>query len=78
MKGNLMARSKQYRRVEDRKWTLTPTWVDKTMVVLKWFLYIMPLVCISIAMWLPSGDLSYSYALTAIWGLALLKITDGI
>jgi len=72
-----MAKSKnQYRRKQDRRWKLTPTWVDKLMTVCKWWLYTMPLICVSIAMWLEPSVLSQSYVITSVWCLSILKLID--
>ena len=64
------------RRKEDKKWNLFPSWVDKLMMVCKYFLYVMPLICISIAMWLEPSALSLSYVITAVWCLSLLKLIE--
>ena len=64
------------RRREDRKWSITPTWVDKLMIVCKWWLYTMPIICISIAMWLEPTAISQSYVITAVWCLSLLKLIE--
>mgnify|MGYP003115983961 CR=1 FL=1 len=64
------------RRKEDRKWNLVPSWIDTTMVICKWFLFIMPFICISIAMWLEPSATSLSYVITAVWCLSLLKLIE--
>ena len=72
-----MAKNKnQYRRKQDKRWNLTPTWVDKLMTVCKWWLYTMPIICVSIAMWLEPTAISQSYIITAVWCLSLLKLTE--
>jgi len=64
------------RRTEDKKWSLMPSWMDKVMSVCKWVLYVMPILCISIAMWLEPLAVSQSYVITAVWCLSLLKLID--
>ena len=79
MKGNLMAKSKQYnRRYDDREMNISmlPTWMDKLMSVCKYFLYIIPFLCCSIAMLLEGTLTSHSYVLTAVWCLSLLKLIE--
>ena len=66
----------RYRRKQDRKWSITPTWVDKLMTVCKWWLYTMPIICVSIAMWLEPSATSLNYVITAVWCLSLLKLTE--
>ncbi len=64
------------RRKEDTKWSIIPKWIDKVMNVCKYFLYIVPFLCCSIAL-LTEGTLtSQSYVLTAVWCLSLLKLID--
>ena len=74
-----MARSKQYnRRYDDKEMNISmlPSWMDKLMSVCKYFLYIVPFLCCSIAMLLEGTSTSYSYILTAVWCLSLLKLID--
>ena len=74
-----MAKNKnQYRRKQDKRWNLTPSWVDKSMTVCKWFLYLMPIICSSIALWLEGTGLGYSYLHTAVWCLSLLKLIEAL
>ena len=79
MKGNLMARSKKYnRRKEDREMgiSMLPQWVDTIMNICRYFLFVVPFLCCSIAMLLEGTPTSYSYILTAVWCLSLLKLID--
>jgi hypothetical protein len=64
------------RRKEDRTWSVTPSWIDNVMSVCKYFLYVMPFICISIAMLLEPSALSLSYVITSVWCLSLLKLID--
>tara|TARA_Y100000361_G_scaffold917_1_gene748 strand:- start:563 stop:814 length:252 start_codon:yes stop_codon:yes gene_type:complete len=79
MKGNLMAKSKQYnRRYDDKEMNITmlPSWMDKLMSVCKYFLYIVPFLCCSIAMLIEGTPTSQSYILTAVYCLSLLKLIE--
>jgi heme O synthase-like polyprenyltransferase len=74
-----MARNKKYnRRKEDREMgiSMIPSWMDKLMNVCKYFLYIVPFLCCSIAMLLEGTPTSYSYILTAVWCLSILKLIE--
>ena len=51
-------------------------WIDTVMNVCKYFLYIVPFLCCSIAMLLEGTLTSQSYVLTAVWCLSLLKLID--
>ena len=63
---------------EDREMgiSMIPSWMDKLMNVCKYFLYIIPFLCCSIAMLLEGTSTSYSYVLTAVWCLSLLKLIE--
>tara|TARA_R100001463_G_scaffold113389_1_gene168500 strand:+ start:882 stop:1133 length:252 start_codon:yes stop_codon:yes gene_type:complete len=79
MKGNLMAKTKQYnRRYDDKEMNITmlPSWMDKLMSVCKYFLYIVPFLCCSIAMLVEGTPTSQSYILTAVYCLSLLKLIE--
>ena len=74
-----MAKSKQYnRRYDDKEMNITmlPSWMDKLMSVCKYFLYIVPFLCCSIAMLIEGTPTSQSYILTAVYCLSLLKLID--
>ena len=72
-----MAKMKSHsRRREDRAWSITPSWMDKVMTICKYFLYVMPFICISIAMLLEPSATSLSYVITAVWCLSLLKLVE--
>ncbi len=66
------------RRKEDREMgiSMLPNWVDTVMNVCKYFLYIIPFLCCSIAMLLEGTPTSYSYVLTAVWCLSVLKLIE--
>ena len=64
------------RRSEDIKISMLPKWVDKVITVIQWFLYTIPFVCCSIAMWVEGTPLANSYVLTAVWCLSLLKLLE--
>ena len=66
------------RRKEDKEMniSLLPNWMDKLMKVWKYFLYIVPFICCSIAMLLEGTSTSQSYILTAVYCLSLLKLID--
>ena len=72
-----MARNKKYsRRYDDVKINMVPDWIDTLMNVCKYFLYIVPFLCCSIAMLLEGTLTSQSYVLTAVWCLSLLKLIE--
>ena len=66
------------RRKEDREMgiSMLPQWMDRLMNVCKYFLYIIPFLCCSIAMLLEGTLTSHSYVLTAVWCLSLLKLIE--
>tara|TARA_X000001382_G_scaffold126957_1_gene114191 strand:+ start:267 stop:485 length:219 start_codon:yes stop_codon:yes gene_type:complete len=66
------------RRINDVKISITPMWLDKVLSVLKWSLVVMPLLCVSVAMYLEPSWLAQSYVITAVWCLSLLKLVDVI
>ncbi len=73
-----MAKSKHNRRKEDREMgiSMLPQWMDTVMNICKYFLYIVPFLCCSIAMILEGTPTSHSYVLTAVWCLSLLKLIE--
>ena len=74
-----MAKSKQYnRRYDDKEMNISmlPSWMDKLMSVCKYFLYIVPFLCCSIAMLVEGTPTSQSYILTAVYCLSLLKLIE--
>ena len=73
-----MARSKHNRRKEDREMgiSMLPQWVDTIMNICRYFLFVVPFLCCSIAMLLEGTLTSHSYLLTAVWCLSLLKLID--
>ena len=55
---------------------LMPKWLNKVMNVCKYFLYIIPFICCSIAMLVEGTLTSQSYVLTAVYCLSLLKLIE--
>tara|TARA_B100001778_G_scaffold169733_1_gene139502 strand:+ start:239 stop:466 length:228 start_codon:yes stop_codon:yes gene_type:complete len=69
--------AKKYnRRYNDVKINMIPEWMDKIMTVCRYFLFIVPFLSSTIAMWLEPSVLSQSYVLTAVWCLSLLKLIE--
>ena len=66
------------RRKEDREMgiSMLPIWMDRLMTVCKYFLYIVPFLCCSIAMLVEGTSTSHSYVLTAVYCLSLLKLIE--
>ena len=56
--------------------SLMPKWLNKVMNVCKYFLYIIPFICCSIAMLIEGTLTSQSYVLTAVYCLSLLKLIE--
>ncbi len=56
--------------------SLMPKWLNKVMNVCKYFLYIIPFICCSIAMLVEGTPTSQSYVLTAVYCLSLLKLIE--
>ena len=73
-----MASKKYNRRYDDREMNISmlPQWMDKLMNVCKYFLYIVPFLCCSIAMLVEGTPTSQSYILTAVYCLSLLKLIE--
>jgi len=73
-----MASKKYNRRYDDKEMNITmlPSWMDKLMSVCKYFLYIVPFLCCSIAMLVEGTPTSQSYILTAVYCLSLLKLIE--
>ncbi len=55
---------------------LMPKWLNKVMNICKYFLYIVPFLCCSIAMLVEGTPTSQSYILTAVYCLSLLKLIE--
>ena len=66
------------RRKNDKEMQINmiPQWMDRVLIVCKWFLCTMPFACCSIAMWVEGTTLSHSYVLTAVWCLSILKLIE--
>ena len=64
------------RKEDEMNISLLPNWVDKLMKVCKYFLYIVPFICCSIAMLVEGTPTSQSYVLTAVYCLSLLKLIE--
>ena len=54
--------------------SIIPNWMDKLMTVCKYFLYTVPFLCCSIAMFFEGTNLGNSYMLTAVYCLSLLNL----
>ena len=64
------------RKEDEMNISLIPNWMDKLMTVCKYFLYIIPFICCSIAMLVEGTSTSHSYVLTAVYCLSLLKLIE--
>ena len=64
------------RKDDEMNISLIPNWMDKLMTVCKYFLYIIPFLCCSIAMLVEGTSTSHSYVLTAVYCLSLLKLIE--
>ncbi len=64
------------RKDDEMNISMLPTWMDKLMNVCKYFLYIVPFLCCSIAMLVEGTSTSQSYVLTAVYCLSLLKLIE--
>ena len=73
---NMMGANYGRRKEDEMNISLLPNWMDKLMKVCKYFLYIVPFICCSIAMFLEGTPTSQSYILTAVYCLSLLKLID--
>jgi hypothetical protein len=73
---NMMGANYGRRKEDEMNISLLPNWMDKLMKVCKYFLYIVPFICCSIAMLLEGTSTSQSYILTAVYCLSLLKLID--
>ena len=58
------------------KINLMPKWMNITLNICKYFLYVTPFLCCSIAMFIEGTILSQSYVLTAVYCLSLLKLIE--
>jgi len=67
----------KYRRKQDawvdKQWSMTPTWVDKLMVVFKYTIYLTPILCCIIATWV-DPSLYTKWMMTAVYTLSLSLI----
>ena len=73
---NMMGANYGRRKEDEINISLLPNWMDKLMKVCKYFLYIIPFICCSIAMLVEGTPTSQSYMLTAVYCLSLLKLID--
>ena len=55
---------------------MIPGWMNTTLNICKYFLYVVPFICCSIAMLIEGTPTSQSYILTAVYCLSLLKLID--
>tara|TARA_Y100000361_G_scaffold20472_1_gene15932 strand:+ start:300 stop:566 length:267 start_codon:yes stop_codon:yes gene_type:complete len=73
---NMMGANYGRRKDDEMNISMLPTWMDKLMNVCKYFLYIVPFLCCSIAMLVEGTSTSQSYVLTAVYCLSLLKLIE--
>ena len=73
---NMMGVNYGRRKEDEMNISLIPNWMDKLMTVCKYFLYIVPFLCCSIAMLVEGTSTSHSYVLTAVYCLSLLKLIE--
>ena len=73
---NMMGTNYGRRKEDEMNISLLPNWMDKLMTVCKYFLYIVPFICCSIAMLVEGTSTSHSYVLTAVYCLSLLKLIE--
>ena len=73
---NMMGTNYGRRKEDEMNISLLPNWMDKLMTVCKYFLYIIPFICCSIAMLVEGTSTSHSYVLTAVYCLSLLKLIE--
>ena len=73
---NMMGANYGRRKEDEINISLLPNWIDKLMKVCKYFLYIVPFLCCSIAMFLEGTPTRQSYILTAVYCLSLLKLIE--
>ena len=55
---------------------MIPGWMNTTLNICKYFLYVVPFICCSIAMLVEGTSTSQSYVLTAVYCLSLLKLIE--
>ena len=73
---NMMGANYGRRKEDEINISLLQNWMDKLMKVCKYFLYIVPFICCSIAMLVEGTPTSQSYVLTAVYCLSLLKLIE--
>ena len=56
--------------------SMMPRWMNVTLNICKYMLYVIPFLCCSIAMFIEGTVLSQSYVLTAVYCLSLLKLIE--
>ena len=61
---------------QEMKIDMMPKWMNTTLNICKYFLYTIPFLCCSIAMFIEGTTLSHSYLLTAVYCLSLLKLIE--
>jgi len=72
-KYNKPYKGNKYRRKQDKRWSITPTWVDKLMVVFKYIIHLTPILCCIIATWVDPA-LYTKWMMTAVYTLSLSLI----
>ena len=73
---NMMGVNYGRRKEDNNGISMLPQWMDRLMNVCKYFLYIVPFLCCSIAMFLEGTPTGQSYILTAVYCLSLLKLIE--
>ena len=61
---------------QEMKIDMMPKWMNTTLNICKYLLYVIPFLCCSIAMFIEGTTLSHSYLLTAVYCLSLLKLIE--
>ena len=61
---------------QEMKIDMMPKWMNTTLNICMYFLYTIPFLCCSIAMFIEGTTLSHSYLLTAVYCLSLLKLIE--
>ena len=62
------------RRKDDLKWNLTPSWMDKLMIVLRYFIITTPFIIASIMMFYRPATIWDNWLFTCVYLLALNNI----
>ena len=66
-----MATKTYRRRKDDTRWKLTPSWMDKVMVICKWMIITTPFIIASIMMFYRPTTIWDNWLLTCVYLLSL-------